>query len=265
VQNRNTSRKAGEPPALRRNIRISIAFDGTAYHGWQIQRAHPTVQGRIVEAIRKITREDVILIGSGRTDSGAHARRLVANFRTCTRIATEDLVRALNGVLPRDIRILEAKQAPDSFHAQHSARSKVYRYHIYRGAIMPPHLLREYFHFPYSIDMEAMSAAARGFLGKRDFASFAARMTPASEEAPDRTIRVIYRSELQELGHRLLYTVEGSGFLHHMVRNMVGTMLEIGRRRISLAEFQELFSRRDRTLAGFTAPAHGLVLLRVRY
>lgn len=249
----------------RQNIRLTVAYDGTEYHGWQMQREHPTIQGAIYGAIAKITGEESSLIGSGRTDAGTHARALVANFKTAARIAAVDLMRALNSVLPRDIRILSARKVPDDFNAQRSARSKIYRYQIYRGAVMPPHLAREHFHYPYPLKLEIMNSAARDFLGQHDFASFAAQSRSDRDKKAARTIREIYRSDLRTSGRRLLYTVEGNGFLHHMVRNMVGTLLELGRGQMTLQEFRMLFHQRDRTLAGFTAPAHGLILLRVRY
>jgi tRNA pseudouridine38-40 synthase len=169
-------------------------------------------------------------------------------------------VRALNSLLPRDVRVLSARQVPLAFHARRDAVSKIYRYQMYLGPILPPHLIREYFHFPFSIDIPRMEKAARLFLGEHDFASYA-----KANAASSSTIRLIFHCELKKAGNRLFLTVEGNGFLHHMVRNMAGTLLEVGRGSISLADFQDLFSRRDRTQAGFTAPAHGLVLLKVKY
>jgi tRNA pseudouridine38-40 synthase len=244
----------------KRNIRLTIAFEGTAYHGWQIQDGSPTLQGLLSEAIARITGERPTLTGSGRTDAGTHARGLVANFFTGSRIAPAQLVRALNSVLPRDVRVLSARQAPPGFHARRDAFSKVYRYQIYLGPVMAPHLAREYFHFPYPVDIPKMLDAARLFVGEHDFASFA--KTAASSK---NTVRRIFRCELRKRGLRLLLTVEGNGFLHHMVRNMAGTLLEVGRGSISPDDFQALFVKRDRRLAGFTAPAHGLVLLKVQY
>lgn len=243
----------------RRNIRISLAFDGSAYCGWQIQKNQPTVQGVVSETISKITGEQVKLTGSGRTDAGTHARGLVANFHTNSKIDTARIVPALNSMLPRDIRILSARQVPTAFHARRDARSKVYRYQIYLGSILMPHLAKEYFHFPYPVDIPKMVRTAGLFTGEHDFASFA-----KSPLRPD-TVRVIYRCNLTRKGCHLIMTVEGNGFLHHMVRNMAGTLLEVGRGSITLGEFRELFRKRDRTLAGFTAPAHGLILVKVRY
>jgi tRNA pseudouridine38-40 synthase len=243
----------------KRNIRLVLAFEGAAYCGWQIQKNQPTIQGLVSEAVSRITGERIQLTGSGRTDAGTHARGLVANFFTHSRIDPARLVPALNSMLPGDIRILSARRAPANFHARRDAVAKVYRYQIYFGRVLRPHLMREYFHFPYPIDIPEMQRAASLFPGQRDFASF------AKGPLKPNTIRRIYRCDLTRKGRRLLLTVEGDGFLHNMVRNMAGTLLEIGRGSITLAEFCELFAKRDRRLAGFTAPAHGLILLKVKY
>jgi tRNA pseudouridine38-40 synthase len=242
------------------NIRLILAFEGTAYHGWQMQGDLPTLQGLLSEAIARITGEQVSLTGSGRTDAGTHARRLVANFLTGSRIPPAQLARGLNSMLPRDVRVLSARRVPPGFHARRNAISKAYRYQIYLGPVLLPHLAREYYHYPHRIGVGEMAQAARLFEGEHDFASFA-----KTASLPSNTIRRIFRCELKKQGYRLHLTVEGSGFLHHMVRNMAGTLLEVGRGSMGLREFRELFVKRDRKLAGFTAPAHGLVLLKVRY
>lgn len=263
MQNRKSGNQARKSLGVfpkRRNIRLTIAFDGTAYHGWQIQSDSPTVQGLLSDAIARITGEHVSPTGSGRTDSGTHARGLVANFHTGSPLSPEKILRALNSLLPRDIRVLSARNVSADFHARKSAISKTYRYQIYLGSILPPHLMREYFHYPLPIDLDKMAQAARLFEGEHDFASFAKTNNSAST-----TVRQVFRCILCRRGRRLFLTVEGNGFLHHMVRNMAGTLLEVGRGSISLKDFAELFIQRDRRLAGFTAPAHGLVLLKVKY
>ena len=252
--------KTGKTPGAR-NIRVVIAFDGTDYCGWQSQRGAPSIQDAVSEAIAGITGEEAVsLTGSGRTDSGTHARGLVANFFTISKIPAARIPFALNSKLPSDIRILSARDAPVDFHARKSAISKIYRYQIYNGLILPPRLTREYFHFPYMLDFERMSVAARLFQGERDFASFAKTGSGVLN-----TVRRVFRCELRRRGARIYLTVEGNGFLHHMVRNMAGTLLEIGKGRISLSDFAALFEKRDRTQAGFTAPAHGLILMKVCY
>ena len=163
-------------------------------------------------------------------------------------------------MLPRDIRILSARDVPVDFHARKSARSKIYRYQVYNGTILPPHLVREYYHFPFPLDFDLAASAARLFPGEHDFAGFAKTGSDISN-----TIRRIFRCDLRRRGSRIYMTVEGTGFLRHMVRTMAGTLMEVGRGRISSSDFAALFINRDRTKAGFTAPAHGLILLKVKY
>ena len=249
-----------EAKRVMRNIRIAIAFDGTAYCGWQMQRNASSIQGIVSAALAKITCEAISLTGSGRTDSGTHARELVANFFTVSEIPADRLPFALNCMLPRDIRILSARDVPADFNARKSARSKIYRYQVYNGTILPPHLAREYYHFPYPLDFDRISEAARLFPGEHDFAGFAKTGLDVST-----TVRRIFRCDLRRQGARIYLTVEGNGFLRHMVRTMVGTLLEVGRGHISLSDFAALFINRDRTKAGFTAPAHGLILVKVKY
>jgi tRNA pseudouridine38-40 synthase len=257
-------RKAGKPMTRSRNIKLTIAFDGTAYHGWQIQQGKPTIQGILQEVLGKITDGPVNLIGSGRTDAGTHARALVANFHTRSSIPPSSLVRAVNSAIPSDIRVTSAQAVSPGFHARRSAKSKIYRYQICRAAILLPHWRRDHYHYPYHVDLAHIRQAAALFMGEHDFASFAAKSGTVAG-SPKSTVRRISQCNLKSRGSLLWFTVEGNGFLHHMVRNMIGTLLELGRGRMSLEQFQSLFEARDRTRAGFTAPAKGLVLLRVRY
>jgi tRNA pseudouridine38-40 synthase len=268
MQHRIQAGEAGKP--LSRNIRLDIAFDGTPYDGWQVQKDRPTIQGILREAIREVTGERVNLHGSGRTDAGVHARRMVASFHTRSRVPAPAFARALNRLLPPEIRVLASRKAGADFHARLSARSKTYRYRVYRGPIMPPHIVRECFHYPYRVDVPLMRKACLALTGEHDFGSFAKnsgliRKDPSNPSADRSTVRRILRVDLKQKGHELTFTVEGTGFLHHMVRNIVGTLLELGRGQMSPADFARLLQVRDRTLAGFTAPACGLTLLRVRY
>lgn len=260
MQDRKSGNQTRQPMIRKRNIRLILSFDGTAYHGWQTQQDKMTLQGLLSDAIARITREHVTVTGSGRTDAGTHARRLVANFFTASNLPPKQMVCALNSILPRDIRVLSARQMPPDFHARRDAVSKIYRYQIYLGPILAPHLIKEYFHFPYPVDILKMEKAAHMFLGDHDFTSFAKTGTLTAS-----AVRRIFRCDLKKKGHRLLLTVEGNGFLHHMVRNMAGTLLEVGRGSITLNDFRGLFIKRERRLAGFTAPAHGLVLIKVQY
>jgi len=265
MRGRHAGDQAGKQVRAVRNIRLIVAFDGTCYCGWQIQKGQPTIQGTLREALRKVTGGDTLPTGSGRTDAGVHARGLVAGFRTSASIPTSALVRALNTVLPLDIRILSAATVAPSFHPRRSAKSKTYRYQVFQGRVLPPHLRLDHFHYPYSIDRESVEAAVRLVEGEHDFASFAARSGVERERGSRGTVRHIFRARVRKEGNRLLFTFEGDGFLHHMVRNLVGTVLEVGRGRIVLDQFRSLFESRDRTRAGFTAPACGLTLMRVRY
>jgi tRNA pseudouridine38-40 synthase len=253
-------REKGDLATAQRNIRLTVAFDGTPYFGWQIQADRPTVQGTLAAAIQRITGERVNLIGSGRTDSGTHARGLVASFKTSSGIPPAAMLRALNSALPPQIRILAARRASSTFNARHKARRKIYRYQIYRGAVLPPHLAREHYHYPWPLDLAAMQSAVPRLVGEHDFAAFAAK-----GESGTGTVREIYRCEMKRRGLRLVLTVEGNGFLHHMVRNIVGTLLEVGRGHMNAAHIDTLFEKKDRTLAGPTAPAHGLILMKVIY
>jgi tRNA pseudouridine38-40 synthase len=253
-----------------RNVKLTVAFDGTAYRGWQTQADARTIQGILKEAVTRITGEAPSIQGSGRTDAGVHARALVANFRTGSSLPPAQLVRALNSRLPKDIRVLSASLVPASFHARISAKAKIYRYQIFCGAVMPPHLAREHYHYPYPIVLKTMKEGIRLLEGEHDFASFAAKSgkiagAPGTPARDRNTVRTIFRAGILSSGQRLVFSFEGSGFLHHMVRNLVGTLLDLGRGKFDLVRFSELLEKRDRTLAGFTAPAHGLVLWQVKY
>ena len=252
-----------------RNVKLTVAFDGTAFSGWQIQPGALTIQGLLSDAVARVTGETPVIHGSGRTDAGVHARALVANFRTGSRIPPAQLLRALNSSLPRDIRVMSASFASESFHARIGAKSKVYRYQIYRGAILPPHLAREFWHCTFPIDLGIIREGVRLLRGQHDFASFAAKSgkldLPGSPDKDRNTVRTLFRAEVKSAGVRLVFEFEGSGFLHHMVRNMVGTVLDLGRGKYSLQAFADLLEQRDRTLAGITALACGLILWKVKY
>jgi tRNA pseudouridine38-40 synthase len=247
-----------------RNMRLVLSYDGTDFSGWQVQPDAATIQGTLALAIGRITRENVLPQGSGRTDAGVHALAQVATFVTASPIPEANFVKALNDTLPATIRVLEAKQVTEDFHARKSARRKTYRYRIYRGAICPPFLARYVWHYPYSLDEDAMAEAAKFILGEHDFTSFAA-VDP--EKGADETshIRKIFSSSWQRDGDELLYTVEGSGFLHHMVRNLVGTFLLVGKGTWLASDTDRILAEKNRSSAGATAPARGLWLVKVEY
>jgi len=270
---------------------LTLAYDGTDFHGWQIQPGNPTVQAQLQSALARVTGESPLPQGSGRTDAGVHALAQVASFSLQARIPTENLLRALNRTLPPSIRVLETKIVPATFHARHSAVAKTYEYRVFRSAICPPSLARYVFACSWPMDVQALQTSAKLFEGKHDFLSFAATdpeltiRKPDPDAAPDPrplprqnfqveppvppTIRTIFSSAWEQLqtddGDLLVYRVRGSGFLHHMVRNLVGTMLDIGRARIAPHAIPNILAARNRAAAGPTAPARGLFLHSVEY
>ena len=264
------------------NWKITLAYDGTDFRGWQVQPDLPTIQGLLSEAIERITGESVLPQGSGRTDAGVHAMAQVASFSLAAPIPPQNLQRALNRTLPAAIRILEAETVPPDFHARHSAKSKWYEYRIYRGELCPPWTARYVYALNWQLDLDALHAAAEVFLGEHDFTSFAASDPDAAQreasdtngngtsddgdnEGREGNIREIYASSWSFEDALLIYRVHGNGFLHHMVRNLVGTMLDAGRGQICAGDLPGILASRDRSVAGPTAPARGLFLLRVNY
>jgi tRNA pseudouridine38-40 synthase len=241
-----------------KNYKLVVGYDGTNFLGWQRQPDGRTVQGALEEAVRKITGKTTVVHGAGRTDAGVHALGQVASFRGAFRLTDEVLLRALNAVLPADVRVFSLAEAPPAFHARKSARSKVYRYRIVT-APQPRPLDRCYvLHWPYPLRLGKMRQAARLFVRTADFSAFSSNR----DRSP---VRTVTRSELRRSGGEIVYTVEAAGFLRYMVRTIVGTLLEVGRGRLEPEAIEEIFRRRDRSLAGATAPARGLTLLRVDY
>ena len=261
-----TPERANDPsgPGARRNIRLLLAYDGTDFHGWQRQPGLPTLQALLEDTIGRICRKEVSLYGSGRTDAGVHALGQVSNFVTSCRIPCANLMKALNDLLPPTVRVREAKVASPEFHARYDVRSKTYRYRIVRTAISLPFISRFAWHYSYPLDVGRMAEAARLLTGEHDFTSFAAAGLPGEEPAAVRTIfssRFLWRPRTEIL----TYEVQGDGFLHHMVRNIVGTLIEVGRGKLTPQQVERILKARDRTLAGPTAPAQGLCLMRVDY
>jgi tRNA pseudouridine38-40 synthase len=249
-----------------RNFKITLAYDGWEFHGWQVQPGLPTVQGTLAAAIERVAGEKVLPQGSGRTDAGVHALAQVATCAIAAPIPAANLVRALNDVLPPSIRVRCVEEVPPDFHARHSARAKTYRYRIYRDEICPPFLARYVFHYPLPLDEAAMIGAARQVEGEHDFTSLAA-VDPerGHEDAPASNVRTIYSSTWERQGAELIYTVRGNGFLHHMVRNLVGTFLMLGKGTRDPSSLLCILGKRDRAAAGPTAPAGGLYLVGVEY
>jgi tRNA pseudouridine38-40 synthase len=249
-----------------RNLKVTVSYDGAEFSGWQVQPHATTVQGTLASAIGRITGEKVLPQGSGRTDAGVHALAQVTTFATESSVPTGNFVKALNDILPASVRVLEVAEAPPDFHARHSARAKTYRYRIYRESICPPFLARYVWHFPYRLAEDEMGRAAVLVMGEHDFASFAA-VDPerGREQGAASNVRKIFSSSWERLGDELVYTVRGSGFLHHMVRNLVGTFILVGKGTLQVEDVTRILEARDRSAAGATAPASGLYLVNVEY
>jgi tRNA pseudouridine38-40 synthase len=238
-----------------RRIRITVAYDGTDFHGWQVQPGLATIQGVLEEVVGGIEGRPVHVAGSGRTDAGVHALAQVAAFSIDNPIPADNLRRAVNRLLPPAIRVLEAAETRADFHPRFDAVAKTYRYALYRAEICAPFEWRYVHHYPYPLDEAAMMSAAQVFAGEHDFSAFAA----ADERYPpgQSQIRTVYASDLVRDGDRMVYTVRGSGFLKHMVRNLVGTLLEVGRGNMTGTSIP--------VKSGPTAPAKGLTLVSVEY
>lgn len=249
-----------------RNLKLILAYDGAEFFGWQVQPNAQTVQGTLASAIGRITGEKVLPQGSGRTDAGVHALAQAVTFVTESSVPTENFLKALNDVLPASVRVLEVTEMPRGFHARHSARAKTYRYRIHRGPICAPFLARYVWHYPYPLNEDAMAGAANLVVGEFDFTSFAA-VDPERGKDGDvvSNVRTIFASVWARDGEELVYTVRGSGFLHHMVRNLVGTFLLVGRGTLQVEDVTRILEARNRSAAGATAPAAGLYLVSVEY
>jgi tRNA pseudouridine38-40 synthase len=249
-----------------RNLKVTLSYDGAEFSGWQVQPDANTVQGTLASAIGRITGEKVLPQGSGRTDAGVHALAQVMTFVTESSVPTRNFLKALNDILPASVRVLEVEEAPPEFHARHSAKAKTYRYRIFRESICPPFLARYVWHFPYRLAEEEMGRAAQLVMGEHDFTSFAA-VDPerGREDAPVSNVRKIFSSSWERAGDELVYTVRGSGFLHHMVRNLVGTFILVGKGTLRVDDVTRILEARNRSAAGATAPASGLYLVGVEY
>jgi tRNA pseudouridine38-40 synthase len=258
-----------------RNLKLTIAYDGFEFAGWQVQPGRSTVQGALASAIGRLSGENVLPQGSGRTDAGVHALAQVASFSTVSSIPIENWKKALNDTLPSSIRVLDVTQAALDFHARKSAQAKTYRYRVFRGDVCPPFLARYAWHYPYPLDEPAMAAAAGVVQGEHDFTSFAAvdperldRMAAEQSIVTDvqtTNVRTIFSSTWTREGEELIYTVRGGGFLHHMVRNLVGTFVLVGKGTLGTSDVVGILEARKRSAAGPTAPATGLYLVEVEY
>jgi tRNA pseudouridine38-40 synthase len=250
-----------------RHFKLTIAYDGTDFHGWQMQAGKPTIQGELVSVLQRLTQEKIFLHGAGRTDAGVHALGQVASFRTQSGLSAEEFQRALNALLPPAIRIVATEEVGPDFHARWSALGKTYRYRLYRGRVVPPAIWRYVLHYPFPLDEDAMRIAASRFVGPHDFAAFAASTGSEDDDRERSTVREIYASEIARSGdgEELVYTVRGRSFLRYMVRKMVGTLLDVGRGRLVPDDILQLYQSRDRSKSGPTVPPQGLVMVEVEH
>ncbi|MEJ2039143.1 MAG: tRNA pseudouridine(38-40) synthase TruA [Desulfosarcinaceae bacterium] len=243
-----------------KNFKLTIEYDGSAYHGWQRQPADPSIQAAIEDALEKMTRQKIVLTGSGRTDAGVHARGQTANFKCGTRLDPEDFRQGLNSLLSDDIVILECKAVPPDFHARFDTKGKHYRYTI-RNHALPAAIGRQYaWWIRRPLDINAMQQALPCLLGRHDFKAFEGAGSPRPH-----TIREVYRADLLSQPPRLLFDIEADGFLRFMVRNIVGTLVAVGMGRIPAERCRQILESGDRGQAGATAPPQGLCLMEVRY
>ena len=246
-----------------RRIRITVAYDGTDFHGWQVQPALPTIQGTLESVISGIEGRPVLVAGSGRTDAGVHALAQVAAFTIENPIPVENLRKAINRLLPHSIRVRRVEEVPLEFNPRYDAIAKTYEYRIFREEICLPFERRYVHHHPYPLDEAAMIEAARLLEGEHDFTAFAAG--DERDELGHSKVRCIYSSRLERTGDRLVYRVRGSGFLKHMVRNIVGVLIEAGKGNVTRDDLARRLEPGCTIPPGPTAPAQGLFLMCVEY
>jgi len=246
-----------------RRIRITVSYDGTEYHGWQVQPGVATIQRALEDVLSEIEGDVVHVDGSGRTDAGVHALAQVAAFRLANPLPLPNLKKAMNRLLPRDIRVTETAEADESFHPRYDALAKTYEYRMLRAEICPPFDRRYVYHYPYPLDEAQMIQVARLLEGEHDFSAFAAA-DPADGLGRSK-VRSIFSSCVMRQGDRLIYRVRGSGFLKHMVRNIVGVLLEVGKGNLGRSHIEARLQPGCPIPSGPSAPARGLYLVGVEY
>ncbi len=242
------------------NYKIIVHFDGTRYSGWQYQ-APPTktIQGELMRVLQIIAKKRVVVTGSSRTDAGVHSTGLTANFHLKIKIAPDSLQKALNALLPEDIRVMECMEMDRSFNARFSAKGKVYTYRIFFGQTVSPFIGRYVHHIPYPLNLRQMRKCIPHFLGEKDFSSF------TSDDPDKNRIRGISAFTMRVRGEEITFTISGKSFLRYMVRNIIGTIIDVGRGKLKPGDIPAIFEAKDRRKAGQTAPARGLTLARVIY
>ena len=250
-----------------RYFKLTIAYDGTDFHGWQIQANKPTIQGEIVNVLQRLAQERIVLHAAGRTDAGVHALGQVGSFRTQSALSAQEFQRALNALLPPTIRIVGSEEVGPDFNARWSALGKTYRYRLYRGKVVPPMIWRYVLHYPFPLDEDAMRDATARFVGIHDFASFAASTGSEDDDKERSTEREVYSTELVRSAdnEELVFTVKGRSFLRYMVRKMMGALLDVGRGKLAPADIDRLYELRDRSKSGPTVPPQGLVMVEVQH
>jgi tRNA pseudouridine38-40 synthase len=250
-----------------RNIKLTIAYDGADFHGWQLQPGLPTIQGALNDAASQITQERIFMTAASRTDAGVHALGQVAHFKTQSALEAAEFQRALNALLPAAIRVMAAEEMGPDFHVRWQAMGKTYRYRIYRGAVLPPFEYRRALHYPGPLDEAAMTEAARKFEGEHDFSSFAASTGSEYDDRDRQMVREIYSSEIVRDAEReeISYVVRGRSFLRYMVRKIAGTLIEVGKGRLAPDDIPRLLELRDRAASGPTVPPEGLYLVALEF
>ena len=250
-----------------RNIKITLAYDGSEFHGWQIQPGMPTIQGALMDAAHKITDEKIVIHGASRTDAGVHALAQVASFKTNSSLSAREFQRALNALIPQTVRIVHAEEVGQDFHARWNALGKTYRYRIFRGRVVPPFEWKYVLHYPYPLDEEAMARVAKALEGEHDFSSFAASSGSEEDDRERNMVKEIYRSEILRVPgtEEMVYEVRGRSFLRYMIRKVVGTLLEAGRGKFTVSDVEKLFEVKDRRKSGPTVPPDGLFLVGLDY
>lgn len=250
-----------------RNFRLLIAYDGTEFNGWQRQKDSRTIQGDIETCLKRMGLEDISLHGAGRTDAGVHAEGMVAHFKTAGSISPEDFHRSLNSLLPDSIRIIEVSSARENFHARFSAKGKHYRYTIFNGSLLPPFKRLYAVHIRDNLNLETMRECLVQLEGTHDFSSFENSGSRDKSDTSGRgAVRTLSKANLTHTDDdHIIFDFMGDGFLRHMVRNLVGTLLEAGRERLTAGAFKEILHAKNRALAGPAAPPQGLKLIKVFY
>ncbi len=240
------------------NYRLVLSYDGTDFCGWQKQVENRTVQAVLEEVLAKITGKKIGITGSGRTDAGVHAQGQVANFKADLRLKDKELWQALNALLPDDVKVLSLRKAAADFDARRSARSKVYRYRIHNSRLVSPFVLRYVLYWPSALNIKKMAEAAAFFEREADFTAF-------SSNRLLHPVRKVLHSEIKKRGKEIIYAIEANGFLRYMVRTIMGTLIEVGRGKMEPRQIEDIFRENKRSLAGPTAPAKGLCLVKVIY